>query len=464
MKIQQLYTNCLSEATYYIESKGEVAIIDPLRDIDVYLKMAKEDNATIKYVFETHFHADFVSGHVELAKKTGAKIVFGPGAEAKYKFYKASDEERFNLGDISFTLLHTPGHTLESSCYLLKNNSDIDYAVFTGDTLFVGDVGRPDLAVKAGDITKEDLAGLLYDSLRSKILTLPDHVIVYPGHGAGSSCGKNLGPETFSTIGEQKRSNYALQDISKQQFVEKLTEGLIAPPNYFFTDVKINKTGYEDIEVVLSRNHFPLSYDEFMNCQRKGAVILDTRSPKDFAKKHLKGAINIGLQGQFAHWVGTLIKLDSNLILVAEENFQKEAILRLARVGYENVIGFLNKDIDSVPAEFFAIQNETAKKISQKLQKSYNILDVRNLVERLEGYITGSVHIPLNELLCRLNELDKDFEWIVYCAGGYRSMIACSILTANDFKSIINAEGGFAQLSQVVDSSILEQVRVVNEH
>jgi hydroxyacylglutathione hydrolase len=464
MKIQQLYTQCLSEATYYIESKGEVAIIDPLRDIDIYLNMAINDKATIKYVFETNFHADFVSGHVELAKKTGAKIVFGPSATAKYKFHKAIDGERFNLGEISLTLLHTPGHTLESSCYLLKDKNDEDYAVFTGDTLFVGDVGRPDLAVKAGDITKEDLAELLYDSLRAKILPLSDHVIVYPGHGAGSACGKNIGQETSSTIGEQKRSNYALQEISKQQFVEKLTKGLMAPPNYFFTDVKINKNGYEDIEVVLSRNHYPLCYEDFMYAQQNGAIILDTRSPQDFAKGHIEGAINIGLKGQFAHWVGTLINPESTIILITDKDCQQEAILRLARVGYEKVLGFLKEGIDAVTSDLVSIPNELALIISKKINKPFYLLDVRNPVERQNGYIIDSIHIPLNELLLRINELEKEKTWIVYCAGGYRSMIACSILTSNGFKSIQNVDGGFEQLRLVVDPSFLKKESALNQH
>jgi hydroxyacylglutathione hydrolase len=449
MRVEQLYTKCLSESAYYIESKGEVAIIDPLRDTDVYLKMAKENNATIKYIFETHFHADFVSGHLDLAKKTGATIVYGPNADAKFDFHKATDGEVFSLGEASLKLLHTPGHTMESSCYLLSDEEGSQHSVFTGDTLFVGDVGRPDLAVKSGDITKEDLAGFLYDSLRSKLMTLSNHIIVYPAHGAGSSCGKNIGSETFSTIGEQKQTNYALQNISKQQFIQEVTDGLLAPPAYFFTDVKMNKNGYDDLDTVIANNFNPLSHSDFVAALDKDVVILDCRSPQDFSIGFIKGSINIGLKGQYAPWVGAIINPESPLLLVADIGFEREAITRLARVGYENVIGFLDGGVESYEGSLRIINNYTPKEASDKINDGHRyILDVRKPGERSSGYISKSTHIRLQELPNRMSELNQDDNILIYCAGGYRSMIACSLLAANGLENTINVEGGYSQLSK----------------
>ena len=449
MHVEQLYTKCLSEAAYYIESNGEVAIVDPLRDIDAYIKMAKDNNATIKYIFETHFHADFVSGHLDLARKTGATIVYGPYADASFDFHKAFDGEIFKIGDISLELLHTPGHTMESSCFLLFDEQGKKHSVFTGDTLFVGDVGRPDLAVKSGDITQEDLAALLYDSLRVKLMTLPDDVIVFPAHGAGSSCGKNIGSETSSTIGEQKQSNYALQNISKEQFINEVTDGLLAPPSYFFTDVKMNKNGYDDLDSVIANNYNPLNHTDFTASFTDDVIILDSRSPQDFSKGFIKGSINIGLKGQYAPWVGAILKPESHLLLITDEGFEREALTRLARVGYENVIGFLSGGIDSYEGELETIKNNSPEKASLKIRQGHkHILDVRKPGERSSGYISQSGHIRLQELPNRISELNKEDNIMVYCARGYRSMIACSLLAANGFNNTINVEGGYSSLSK----------------
>lgn len=447
MKLEQLYTKCLSEAAYYIESEGEIAIIDPLRDIDVYIDMARKAGGTIKYIFETHFHADFVSGHLDLARRTGAKIIYGPNADAKFDFHKAEDGEVFPLGKVSLTLLHTPGHTMESSCYLLKDENGKNHSVFTGDTLFVGDVGRPDLAVKSGEITKEDLAGNLYDSLHTKLLPLEDEVLVFPAHGAGSACGKNIGTETSSTIGEQKQTNYALQNISREQFIEEVTDGLLAPPSYFFTDVMMNKNGYEDIDDVIERNLNPMSYSEVIEAQSKGVCLLDTRHPSDFAKGFIKGSINIGLKGQYAPWVGALIDPESTLILITDKDSEKESVTRLARVGYEKVHGFLDGGVDAVEDTLCKIENKSAADVTQLIDEDKStILDVRKPGELQNGFVSGSTHIRLQELPQKMSSLNKEEPLVVYCAGGYRSMIACSLLAANGFNSLINTDGGYAKL------------------
>jgi glyoxylase-like metal-dependent hydrolase (beta-lactamase superfamily II)/rhodanese-related sulfurtransferase len=445
MIIHQIYTECLSESAYYIESKDEVAIIDPIRDVEIYLEMARKNNCQIKYIFETHFHADFVSGHVELAKKTGATIIYGPNAYPNFDYYSSKDLEIFSIGDISIQALHTPGHTLESTCFLLKNNENKDHCIFTGDTLFVGDVGRPDLAVKSEDLSKEDLASMLYDSIQSKIIPLSDEVIVYPAHGAGSACGKNIGSETFSTIGEQKAQNYALQSVSKSQFIKEVTSGLLAPPKYFYTDVMMNKNGYDSLNTVIERNKVPLNLEQLLSYQFDGALVLDVRPAKEFAKGFLKGSINIGLDGQFGPWVGAIIDSDRPLIVVCDSSKLDEAFTRLARVGYENVIGYLS--INSLPTNLEIISDMSVD-MSAKLieQGNHLVLDVRRPGELESGHVLNAKHIRLQELESRLDELDKNTNIIVYCEGGYRSMISCSILKKNGFEKIINISEGYSKL------------------
>ena len=447
MIIEQLYTLCLSESAYYIESNNEVAIIDPLRDVDAYIEMAKKSGSTIKYIFETHFHADFVSGHLELAHKTGAKIIYGPLAEASFDYHSAIDREVFELGDISLTLLHTPGHTMESSCLLLKDVAGKDYCVFTGDTLFVGDVGRPDLAVKSGDITQEDLAGCLFDSLRNHLMPLADNVIVYPAHGAGSSCGKNIGSETFSTIGEQKATNYALQPISKATFINQVTDGLLAPPSYFFTDVMMNKKGGVQLDEIFSSNLNSLSFDQVKKYFADQVTLLDTRNSVSFAQGFIKGSINIGLDGQYAPWVGALIDSEKPLVLICEIGKEKEAVMRLARVGYENVLGYLEGGVAAWQEDLSAVNNITSKEISKTLNENrHKVLDVRRPVEVENRHVLGSQAIRLQHLPQNLDDLDNSKPIIVYCAGGYRSIIACSILSANGFENITNIKEGFDEL------------------
>lgn len=451
MYIEQLYTNCLAEAAYYIESNGEVAIIDPIRETEPYVEMALKRNAKIKYVFETHFHADFVSGHIDLAKKTGAKIIYGPLADTSYKVYNAKDQETFKVGEITIKALHTPGHTPESTCYLLIDKEGKEHAIFTGDTLFVGDVGRPDLL--DGKMTKEELAGMLYESLNKKIKTLPDNVIVYPAHGPGSSCGKNIGKETWSTIGEQKRKNYALQDVSKEKFISLVTEGLTAPPQYFFSDAMINKKGYDGIEQVMKKNLKALDTTEFSKEISNGAIILDTRVPDNFEKGFIKNAINIGLNGTYAIWVGTLIDIKKSLVIVAEEGKEEESISRLARVGYENVKGFLKGGIKSwigqgKPVE--TVQSISAEKLAEEINKQpdINVLDVRKPSEFDNGHIENAENICLSTLPGNIGKLDKNETYYVHCAGGYRSMIALSILKEKGFNNLINIYGGYAKIKE----------------
>lgn len=444
MYVQQLYTSCLAEAAYYIESNGEAAIIDPLRETEPYIQLAKERGASIKYIFETHFHADFVSGHIDLAKKTGAKIIYGPTAKAEYDITVAKDEQFYPLGNLKIQVLHTPGHTMESSCFLLFDDHDVPYACFTGDTLFVGEVGRPDLAVKS-DLSREDLAGMLYESIQKKIKTLPDDVIVYPGHGAGSACGKNIGVETWSTIGMQKKLNYALQPMSKQEFIHVVTDGLTEPPKYFFVDAAINKKGYEPIDDVMKRNVKKLSLEDFEKEISNGVTILDAREADVFEKGFIPDSINIGLNGQYAVWVGSLIDSKEPLILVTEEAQEEEAVLRLARVGYEQVKGYLKGG--------FKAWKDSGRKVDHievmhpiTFEKQYtpeeHVIDVRNEGEWAGGVIDGAQLIPLNRLTREFGILDKNQKYYVHCAGGYRSMMACSILRKNGFRNVVNITGG----------------------
>ncbi len=450
MYIEQLYTNCLAEAAYYIESEGEVAIIDPLRESLPYIEMAASRNAKIKYVFETHFHADFVSGHIDLAKKTGAQIIYGPEANTNYSVINAKDGEEFSIGKIKIRALHTPGHTLESTCYLLIDETGKNHCIFTGDTLFVGDVGRPDLL--DGVMTKEELASKMYDSLNTKIKTLADDVIVYPAHGPGSACGKSMGKETFSTIGIQKKTNYALQDMTRDAFIEAVTDGLSVPPQYFFEDARINKTGYTAIDEVITNNTKALTVQEVTDAMESGVLVLDTRIADVFEKAFIPGSLNIGLNGMFAVWVGTLIDINQPLVLVTDNGKEAETVLRLARVGYENVIGYLEggmqswitagKKTDSVTT----IQAEDIKQYYDNAD--YVILDVRKPSEFENEHIKNAINIQLSEIDLRAGELDADKKYIIHCAAGYRSMMAASILKEKGFNNFVNVAGGWGSIKK----------------
>jgi glyoxylase-like metal-dependent hydrolase (beta-lactamase superfamily II)/rhodanese-related sulfurtransferase len=444
MYIEQLYTNCLAEAAYYIESEGEAAVIDPLRETAPYLDLAKNRKSKIKYVFETHFHADFVSGHIDLARKADAVIVYGPMATTGYEIYSAKDNEEFRIGKIRIRVLHTPGHTPESSCYLLLDENGKQHSIFTGDTLFVGDVGRPDLL--DGVMTQEELAGMMYDSLNSKLKSIPDDVIVYPAHGPGSACGKNIGKETSSTIGEQKRTNYALQPMTREEFIERLTDGILPPPAYFFEDARINKEGYEPVEDVISENNKPLSASEVRAAVENGAIILDTRKADDFEKGFIPGSVNIGLNGQFAVWVGTLIDIRKKLVLVTEPGKEEESVLRLARVGYENVLGFIQGGIDAWTAKLSTIKSIDASDL--KKIKNITVLDVRKPGEWNSGHLKDAIFLPLSDFPDNFKTLDPSRSYVVHCGGGYRSMTAISIMQNYGFKDLINVYGGYGAMEK----------------
>jgi len=455
MKVEQLYTKCIAEAAYYIESEGEAAIIDPLRETEPYLKMAKENNVKIKYVFETHFHADFVSGHVDLAKKTGAKIVFGPGAKTSYLMHEAKDNEEFKVGKLTIKVLHTPGHTPESSTYLLLDENNKPYCIFSGDTLFIGDVGRPDLAVK-GDLSQEDLAGLLFDSLQNKIMPLPDDILVYPAHGAGSACGKSMSKETFSTLGEQKQSNYALQKQTKENFVKTLTTGIAPAPQYFPKNALMNKNGYSDIDEIMEAAKIGLEPIAFNEKMKSGAIVLDVRHQDDFKTGFVKGAINIPLDGQFASWVGTLIEdIKAEIILVAPLDRVQEAVMRLSRVGYDNTVGYLVGGFDAWKAysnEVDTINQVSAKELVSLIEKGVNVLDARKPSEFEAEHASSAINSPLDYLNSGLNELDKNATYYVHCKSGYRSMITNSILKRNGFNNVIDIAGGFdAMLNEKIE-------------
>jgi glyoxylase-like metal-dependent hydrolase (beta-lactamase superfamily II)/rhodanese-related sulfurtransferase len=446
MYIEQLYTDCLAEAAYYIESDGEVAIIDPLRETEPYTALATKRNSKIKFVFETHFHADFVSGHIDLAKKTGARIVYGPLADTSYKVYNAKDSEEFSIGKIKIRVLHTPGHTPESSCYLLFDEQGKEHAIFTGDTLFVGDVGRPDLL--DGVMSQEELAGMLYDSLTKKIKTLPDHVILYPAHGPGSACGKNIGKETVSTIGEQKKYNYALQDMSRENFIRQVTDDILPPPQYFFEDARINKEGYSPIDVVMSKNKIPMSAKQFNDAVAQGALILDTRMPDEFEKGFVPGSINIGLKGQYAVWVGTLLDMKKPLVLVTAKGYEEESILRLARVGFENVLGYLEGGPSAWTGKLETMTSISAPAIAAEVSKGAHVLDVRKPAEWSAGHLKNAAFVPLTHMPDNLAELDKNDTYLVYCGGGYRSMMAISLMRKDGFKHLYNVSGGFGAMQK----------------
>lgn len=456
MYIEQLYTNCLAEAAYYIESEGEVAIIDPIRETEPYTELAKKRNATIKYIFETHFHADFVSGHIDLANKVGAPIIYGPKAKTNYKTYTAADGEEFKLGKLTLKVLHTPGHTPESSCFLLLDENEKEHAVFTGDTLFVGDVGRPDLL--DGLMSSEELASMLYDSLNKKIKTLPDSVIVYPAHGPGSACGKNIGKETFSTIGEQKKFNYALKDQTREEFIAQVTDGILPPPSYFFEDARINKEGYSPIEQVMKENSKPLSLAEFSQRISDDAVVIDTRKADDFEKGFIPGSINIGLNGQFAVWVGTLIDIKKSIVLVADLDTEAETILRLARVGYENVVGYLHGGVNSWNGKLETVYSISAEQMKKELTKNTSVLDVRKPSEWNASHLKEASFVPLSDFPKNLKALDKTKPYVVHCGGGYRSMTAISIMKKEGFTNLTNVYGGFGAMVSAGCEVVTEEV------
>lgn len=459
MKIEQIYTGCLAQGAYYIESKGEVAIIDPLREVQPYIDKANRDKGKIKYIFETHFHADFVSGHVTLAEKTGAPIIYGPTAKPSYPVHIAKDGEVFQLGEITITVLHTPGHTLESSCFLLKDKDGRDYALFSGDTLFLGDVGRPDLAQKASNITKEELAGILFDSLRTKVMTLADDVIVYPAHGAGSACGKNLSTETVGTIGEQKQINYALRaNMTKKEFIQEVTDGLLPPPLYFPLNVKLNKEGYENVEDII-RDAVAFDAETFeMVANEIDTVILDVRHQDDYAKGHVPKSIFIGIDGDFAPWVGALIPdIKQPILLITPLGREEESILRLARVGYDNTLGYLRggfetwknggleyDTVNSVSAGTFEEILEEAEEEKEKV----TVFDVRKDGEYASEHMVDVNSTPLDKINNHLGEFPKEEEFYLHCAGGYRSMIAASILKARGYHNVVNVAGGFAAIKK----------------
>jgi glyoxylase-like metal-dependent hydrolase (beta-lactamase superfamily II)/rhodanese-related sulfurtransferase len=455
MHIEQIYTGCLSQGAYYIESKGEAAIIDPLREVKPYLEKAKKNNATIKYIFETHFHADFVSGHVTLAKETGASIVYGPGAKTGFDSLIAKDQQEFKIGEVTLTVLHTPGHTMESTTYLLRDASQKDIAIFSGDTLFLGDVGRPDLAQKAANMTQVDLAGILYESLRKKIMPLADDVLVYPAHGAGSACGKNLSKETVGTIGEQKKTNYALRaDMTKEEFIKEVTDGLLPPPQYFPLNVKMNKEGYEDIDTVLKSGTTPLDPEAFEKlANQSGAIILDVRHQDVFAKGHIPQSIFIGIDGGFAPWVGAMIgDVSQPILLVTPEGREEETVMRLARVGFDNTLGYLKGSFEAWKKEgkttdkVEGIDAAGLKALSEK--ESVTVFDVRKPGEYLSEHIPDAKSTPLDFINEHMNEFPTEKPFYMHCAGGYRSMIAASILKSRGIHNLIDIKGGFGAIKE----------------
>ena len=453
MKIEQIYTGCLSQGAYYIESEGEAAVIDPLREYAPYMKRAVESGATIKYIFETHFHADFVSGHVDLAAKTGATIVYGPGAAPAYQVHIAQDEEIFAIGKLIVKALHTPGHTLESTCYLLFDEKGHEYCIFTGDTLFIGDVGRPDLAQKS-DLSQADLAGMLYESLHEKIMPLPDELLIYPAHGAGSACGKNMSKETFDTLGHQKEVNYALISPSKQQFITEVTTGILPPPAYFMLNVQKNKQGTGGLDKVMSQGLKPYCPQDFEALANdRDTLILDTRPAQIFSKGFIPNAINIGLDGQFAPWVGALIPdLQQAILLVTETGKEEESVMRLARVGYDNVLGYLQGGIEAwqgADKEVDRIKSVSAENFAEMWKNTQPlVVDVRKITEFEGGHIEGAKNIPLDFINDNMGEIPTETPFYLHCAGGYRSMIFASILKSRGFENFVEVAGGFGAIKK----------------
>jgi len=450
MVVKQLYTKCLSQGAYYIESAGEAAVIDPLREVSEYINIAKASNSKIKYIFETHFHADFISGHITLSKLTNAPIVYGPNATPSFESIIAHDNQVFSIGDVTIKVIHTPGHTLESTCYLLSDENQNPYCLFSGDTLFLGDVGRPDLAQKSLNISKEDLAGILYDSIHNKISVLPDHILIYPAHGAGSACGKNMMKETVDTLANQKIVNYALNgSFSKNEFIEELTHDLESPPDYFPSNVMLNQEGYKDFDFVLKNSFNRLDLLQFKELNDSDdTIVLDVRNQNDFKKGFIPGSVFIGLNGTFAPWVGSIIKdINKKILLICDQGKEKEAIVRLSRVGFDNCLGFLDGGFDNWMSknEFDTIESIDSDNLSS-IVESINLVDVRKLSERSNGFLKNTISIPLDLFQDNLNSLDKNKKYYVHCAGGYRSMIACSILKRNGFNSPIDVTGGFSAI------------------
>ena len=461
MNIEQIYTGCLAQGAYYIESNGEVAIIDPLRETEHYLARAKHDNAEIKFIFETHFHADFVSGHITLAAKSGATIVYGPTAKTGYKSHIAEDGEVFQLGDITITALHTPGHTMESTTYLLKDKDGKDHAIFSGDTLFLGDVGRPDLAQKVATMTQEELAGILFDSLRTKIMPLADDVTVYPAHGAGSACGKNMMKETVDTLGNQKRMNYALrEDMTREEFIQEVTEGILPPPAYFPENVTLNKLGYNPENDSIDKANIALSVEEFKTkSTQAGVIILDVRSAADFVKGFIPNSIFIGIDGGFAPWVGTIIKqVATPILLVCDKGRLEEVATRLSRVGFDNVLGHLNGGVQVWEQDDLATISSISANAFDEIYQADNvidIIDVRKEAEYKNRHIISAVFNPLSDL--ENDKLNSTAENFVHCAGGYRSVIACSLLKREGIHNVTNIEGGFGAIKKT-DLPLSEEV------
>lgn len=467
MHIQQLYTNCLSEAAYYIESNGEAAVIDPLRDIEAYIELAKERNATIKYIFETHFHADFVSGHLDLSKRTGAPIVYGPGANTNFKVHNAADGEVFTIGNISLEVLHTPGHTLESSCYLLKDENGKDHALFSGDTLFVGDVGRPDLS--SGNMSSEDLAGIMYDTIQHKLLPLADDVIVYPAHGPGSSCGKSLGPNTYSSMGEEKQTNYALQPQSKEDFVKAVTAGLSSAPRYFPINAKINQQGYAAIDDVVKKGTTPLSIDAFKEKMKGDVIILDTRHAAEFTLGFVPGSVSIGLEGRFAEWAGTILPFDKTLILVTAPGKEEETVVRLSRVGFDKMEGYLQGGYEAwknAGEKTDLIIDVEADELIMDIPHDPNlrVVDVRKETEFADGHLADAINLPLSEMtdVAELAQFEDNENLYIHCAGGYRSVIAASLLKKEGIHNLRNVVGGWGKIKEQEKANIVKEASLLN--
>jgi hydroxyacylglutathione hydrolase len=467
MHIQQLYTQCLSEAAYFIESNGEAAIIDPLRDIEEYLHLAQKRNVQIKYIFETHFHADFVSGHLDLSKQTGAPIIFGPGAITKFKAHHATDGEVFKLGNITLQVLHTPGHTIESSCFLLKDENNKSHAIFTGDTLFVGDVGRPDLS--SGNLSSEELAGILYESIQQKILPLADDVIVYPAHGPGSSCGKNLGPGTYSSIASEKKNNYALQPQTKEAFIKTLTSGLNAASKYFAINAQINQEGYDAIDKVIEKGIKPLTLPSFKEKIKEDVIVLDTRNAQVFTEGFIPGSVFIGLEGRFAEWAGSLLPFDKTIVLITPAGMEKETVIRLSRVGFDKMEGYLEGGFETwknAGEKIDLVIDVEADELMMDMPHDPNltVVDVRRETEFADGHLPDAINLPLDEMtdIAALAQFEDYQNLYVHCAGGYRSVIAASLFKKQGLHNLRNVMGGWEKIKEQEKVTIVKEPAILN--